>query len=224
MDRINNYLIFDFETGGLDAERNPAVEFAGVLIDGVTLEEIDRYESIISPYNDFLKYDPKALEICGISMSEINNGVDVYQVANNIVSLLERGNSSKKNGSKVILVGHNVYFDFSFLRSIFLFTEKSTYLYDNIEGYKIHGVKEMYPYCLDTMYLSKLKYGNKDSKILNYKLNTVCSESGIDLVDAHRAMRDVIATKELFCKYVGNMRLDSVESGEVSNFRKQFQF
>ena len=65
-----NIMVFDLETGGFSKDKNPIIEFAGIVLDS-ELSEIDRLEFVILPYNPELEYTAGALKANGFTMGEI---------------------------------------------------------------------------------------------------------------------------------------------------------
>ena len=48
----NFIIVHDCETGGLDPDENPITQYAAVILDPLTLDEVDRYETYVQPYCD----------------------------------------------------------------------------------------------------------------------------------------------------------------------------
>lgn len=223
MAKTPNILIFDYETGGLDPKTNAVTEFAGIIIDGESLEEISRYEAVLKPYSDDLLYDPKALEFTGISMEQINTGVDFKVFSKDFLQFLKRGQSHSHAKYKTLLAGHNVVFDIGFLQQLFFYMGK------RIEDYVATGQDfygNYYPKYFDTLPLSQFKWANED--MVSHKLTDCASKIGIEIVNAHRAMNDVIATKDLLINFIKSLRnigitLNSEEILET-RFRETFKF
>src|SRR5690606_40439964 len=123
----------------LNAQKFLALEFAGIVLDGVTLEEKVRYDNLIQPYDDTLKYDPGVLNMHGITLEEcVEKGIPLKQLVKDMCELFLEG----KNGSKYqkpILVGHNAGYDVPFLED--LFERCNVDLSKYVEGwYDRHGV------------------------------------------------------------------------------------
>lgn len=209
--RKANYVVFDCETGGFNDEENPITQIAMLTLDGTTLKEIDRYETFIKPYND-LKIGKKALEITGLSMTDINNGLRSAFAVAAISKFLKKAKGGNHPSLKPVLVGHNVPFDIGFLSYLFKYKKKD--LEDFVS--KTH---------MDTMALTKMF----NPKISSLKLGICCEEVGIDLPDAHKAMNDALATADLFRIYVKKLRNSKATVEVESNKQKEksrvkFQF
>lgn len=225
MNKINGYSIFDFETGGLSALKNPMTELGAIGITGDTLEEIDRYVLLAKPHYDAaLIYEPQALQITGTSLDLlIAEGVDIKMIVDRAIEHFEKLNPSKSFRYKPIIVGHNVKFDINFLKAIFSYCKKDLSKY--ISGDKdLTGV--FIPDSLDTIHLSKAAFGHDDS-MPNYKLGTCVEKFGLSQSDGHRSMADVIPTKDILIQCIKKLRSqgeDMKSINEQYSFRAHFQF
>lgn len=203
------FIVADFETGGLSAEKNPAVEIAVVVLDN-NCKEIQRYESLIKPYGDFI-IEQQALQANGLTLNEINGGKDVKAVVNDLITLFTPLKKYQKF-VKPILVGHNIAkFDIKFFKQIFEFCNKNLYEY----------VDE---YLFDTQYHARFKWG-QNNQIENFKLGTCCTKVGIELTNAHRAMADTEATAKLLTYFINDSRSIKTNSEvKIERFREKFKF
>lgn len=199
----SNYLIHDCETGGLDPEKNPITQYACVVLDGVTLKEIDRYETFVKPYNN-LKIEQKALDSTMVTMSDVNRGVTVKEFTKTVVELWKQNQVKSRiaDMGRLISVGHNVPFDHSFINYALLFC-----------GYENGMLDWFFPNFIDTFALGKMLWGvNREEKL---NLGACCERAKIKLTDAHGAMNDVEATADLFRWFIKRMRANKgVSVGE----------
>jgi DNA polymerase III alpha subunit (gram-positive type) len=215
-----NYIIFDFETGGLDSTLNPITEIGMMLVNGDNLKEINKWESYIKPYNN-LTLEKRALEITMITETQLNKGLDIKQMVDTFCilakSITPKGDKGQKRPT---LVGHNVAFDISFLQYAFKLCGK------NLEDYVHSNQKEIT--AIDTMKLAQQAWNDEKSN-----LAYCCKKIGIDHVDAHRAMNDVVVTWKLWSYFVRAMRgsntttkgsVITVEENKTQEFRNTFQF
>lgn len=215
------YIILDFETGGLKAIENPITEIGLMLVDGEKLTEINKWESYIKPYNK-LVLTKKALEITMITEIQLNKGIDIKQMVETFCFLAKSVTpKGDKGGNKPTLVGHNVAFDLAFLRYAFNFCGENLadYVHSNQDEISI----------IDTMKLAEM-FWREDVRNLQH----CCKKIGINHIDAHRAMNDVVATWKLFSYFVKAMRgginnngskpVISSEDNRVEEFRSTFQF
>ena len=72
--RNSDYVVFDYETGGLKPDKNPILEVAYFLVDRQSFIIKDKLEFLIKPYDD-LVIEKKALEVNGLKMTELENGL-----------------------------------------------------------------------------------------------------------------------------------------------------
>ncbi len=156
------YAIIDIETTGLSPANEKITEIAIILHDGKQVT--DTFSTLIDPEK---KIPYRITRMTGISNQMVKGKPKFYEVAKQIVELTQNR----------ILVGHNVRFDYNFLKNEF----KSL-------GYELN-LKT-----LDTVKLSrKLIPGRK-----SYSLGLLCESLGIENKARHRAMGDATATAELF--------------------------
>lgn len=200
-----NFLTCDTETGGLSADKHPIAEIAFCAFNNVTLEDVGEYESLIKPYDNTKVYQQQALDANGLTMEDIKGGKDSKVVIEEIIQFMKK---LKCGNNKPIFVGHNFEkFDINFMVEFFAFHKK------NILDYVDERIE-------DTMWWSR--YRRPESA--NYKLGTCVSNEGIELVNAHRALSDTRATKELFKGYIRNLRSTSNGNVEEKRFRHTFEF
>jgi|SRR5690606_14350330 len=217
---VNSYIIFDWETGGLDATKVAVTELAMISIRGDNFEEIDRISTYIKPYGNYT-YDQKALDITGISHDDINSGISVKELVSQIIQLFQNASFTKRKDARPIIVAHNVLFDISFLQQVFAFCKV------NLSDY-IQGKEDFYgnfiPQYVDTVEESKRKWNREAGEIKDYKLPTCCQKAGIDLIDGHKAINDTIALKELFIYLTKSLRSQGGELSSVQEFRYRDTF
>lgn len=226
--KVSPYVILDFETGGLDKKKSAISEIAMYAITGDTLSEIGRYESLIKPYGK--EYHPKALEVTGLTLEKLEEeGKDFGVVCEEITAFLQKANVHKSTtGHKPIIVAHNAMFEFGFLQH--LEAEGKVPL-----SKLLHGQEDYYghfaPATIDTMFLAKFLWA-ANVRQTKYTLEAVMERAGIPLIDAHRAMNDVLPSTDFFKWIIKMMR--AAESGNVLeggntikdnlSFRKNFHF
>ena len=156
------YAIIDIETTGLSPNSEKITEIAIIIHDGNKV--IKEYSSLINPER---KIPYRIVQITGINTKMVEDAPRFYEIAKQIVELTENK----------IIVGHNVRFDYGFIRNEF----KSL-------GY------EYKRQTLDTIKLARKLIPGKPS----YGLGNLCKSLNIENPDRHRAMGDAIATKTLF--------------------------
>ena len=201
----SNYIVLDCETGGLEPFENPITQIAFLTLDQYSLKELNRYETYVKPYND-LVIDQKALNATMVKMSDVNKGIDYKALVKNIIAYVKTANPSGRQGTRPIMVGHNTQFDIGFISYLFALDGKDVFDYFAKGHY-------------DTLLLTKQMFDldkKKDSE-MSYALTQSCKRFGIELIDAHGAMNDVVATSKLFVAYCKHLRSETkIENNEVS--------
>lgn len=226
-----NLIVFDFETGGLQCQDNPALEIAVICLDSISLKEVDRYESYIIPYKgregQELIIQPKAIEYNGIKMRDVfDKGNTVEKVVAQLCAMFEKLNKETAKFSKPILCGQNVDFDIPFLQ--FIFERAGKELKKYVLG-KDDAWGNFQPFYFDTLKLAHQMWADDETMVAN-KLGDICNRIGFSLVDAHKAMADVEATAACLVYFLTSMRNSGVNAGiqvtqEVKErARKKFQF
>lgn len=157
-----NYAIIDIETTGLSPSAEKITEIAIIIHDGKKV--VEEFSTLINPER---KIPYRITQITGINSKMVDDAPKFYEIAKQIVELTE---------DKVI-IGHNVRFDYGFIRSEF----KSL-------GYDFKRQT------LDTIKLARKLIPGKPS----YGLGKLCKSLGIENPNRHRALGDAIATKTLF--------------------------
>jgi DNA polymerase-3 subunit alpha (Gram-positive type) len=222
---INSWVFLDFETGGLDPRKHAVTEVAMVAIKGDTLEKIDLMSTFIKPYGDY-QYDPEALKHTGITFSDIESGVSVEEAVSEMLVLLKKADLNPRNkGSKPLLVAYNSAFDKGFLLQLFDYTNKLGELEKVVFG-KEDYYRNFQPEMVDGQFFTKAAYG-ADPDIANFKLGTCIEKAGIELPDAHKAINDTIALKDMFSTFFSKLRANGEVSTEAvtgKRFREHFQF
>lgn len=202
------FICYDLETGGLDPSKNPITEIALIVYDFETLKEVDRFESLIKPY-DNLTLEPKALEVTGITKEMLKGGENIEDIVEVLIALFEtytEGNSKFK--LQPILVGHNIQkFDNPFLE--YTFNRQGLDLYTYIGGSQ------------DTLNLGRARWAGQQKK---FNLAACCKAAGIQVIDAHRAINDVEANKELHIYFINSMRNSGTAARTENQDSPRLQF
>lgn len=219
----NNYVIIDFESGGVDLRVNPVTEVALLSIDGGNLKKIVEYQDLIAPYEESLVYEEKAFKVTNLSLEILEEeGLGVREVAENVLKALEQTNNrqEKSPGLKPILIGHNVPFDINCLHHLMYWGLKNTSLdYQKELERVLHGRIDYFgnfqPTYMDTWSLGKMWFQG-EGELTDYKLATLVDKLGIDLNNAHRAMNDVVSTAQVVQNITNNLR-----SGYFKNYQNR---
>jgi DNA polymerase-3 subunit epsilon len=156
------YAIIDIETTGLSPSNEKITEIAIFIHDGQKV--VDEFSTLINPEK---KIPYRIIQITGINNQMVEDSPKFYEIAKKIVELTD----------DKMIVGHNVRFDYGFMRNEF----KSL-------GYDFARKT------LDTVKLSrKLIPGRK-----SYSLGRLCNDLEIENHARHRAAGDALATTKLF--------------------------
>jgi len=156
------YAIIDVETTGLNARTEKITEIAILIHDGENV--IDEYSTLVNP-GKRISYHITSLT--GINNKMVADAPGFHEIAKELVQLTD---------GKTI-VGHNVNFDYGFLRHEF-----------KRLGYEFSRKT------LCTCKMSKKAFPLRKS----YSLGKLCKELGIPNEARHRALGDAKATSELF--------------------------
>ncbi len=156
------YAIIDIETTGLRAGAEKITEIAIILHNGKQI--IEEFSSLVNPERKIPYF---ITTLTGINDKMVSDAPKFYEIARNIIELTENAT----------IVGHNVNFDYSFLKAEF----KSL-------GYDYQRKT------LDTVRLSRKLIPGQAS----YSLGKLCSSLGITHQNKHRAAGDAMATTRLF--------------------------
>jgi DNA polymerase III epsilon subunit-like protein len=172
MARLEGMLLLDFETTGVDPDKDLPVEVCAVRFVG------DKQVSIL----DTLVYYPQdkpwtdALEMGHHSRQDLLQGLDERTVAAYMFQLLKQAVDAGHP-----LVAYNVLFDASFLYKM---------LTRHFSVDEIAGVFQRMN-MLDPLTIVR------EREPYPHRLSEVCLRRGIQLVDAHRALDDALAMAEL---------------------------
>ncbi len=156
------YAIIDVETTGLSPKTEKITEIAIYIHDGERI--IEEFSTLINPEK---KIPFQITRLTGINNKMVKDAPKFYEVAKKIVEITD---------GKTI-VGHNVSFDYNFIRGEF----KSL-------GYDFKSKT------ICTVKLSRKLIPGKKS----YGLGKLCKELDIQILDRHRAHGDALATTKLF--------------------------
>lgn len=155
------YSIIDIETTGLSPKREKITEIAIYVHDGEKI--VDEFTTLLNPE---IAIPYRITQLTGINNNMVNEAPKFYEVAKRIIEMTE----------DTIFVGHNVNFDYNFIRKEFREFD-----------YDYHRKK------ICTAKLSrKLLPGRK-----SYSLGKLCNELGIENPHRHRAFGDALATVKL---------------------------
>lgn len=216
-----NIMLYDLETGGFSKDKNPVIEFAGIMYD-CELNELDRLEFVVLPYNDKLEYTDGAFKANGFSHGEIQKrGIPSVEAAKKLQDFLLKYQCKAETGisyqpdKKVVLAGHNIdNFDTPFLEEFLKFHK--------IDLWKMCSTKMT----IDTLKFARLFFGFNNYTKSTHTLGDCCSHIGYDIIDAHRAMNDVEGNSQLLKFFINGTRGQgsiSTQQQEEERFRHSFK-
>lgn len=172
------YAIIDIETTGLSPGNEKITEIAVFIHDGMQI--VDEFSTLIHPER---KIPYRITQLTGITNQMVEPAPKFYEVAKKIVEIT----------SDAIFVGHNVKFDYGFVRQEFL---RLGYNYERET--------------IDTVKLSRKMIPGQ----VSYSLGKLCRSLGIDNHARHRAEGDALATVKLFELLLSIDQSLSVKSGK----------
>ena len=224
--KINPLIFIDFETSGLKCDENAVTEFAGLALDPITFDKILSYENLVKPYDSNLIYTSEAAKHSGITKEMCEaNGIYLNDLVKDIIELCQEANIHKSKTAKPIFVAHNWPFDRKWLQEIFRRTghDLSKYVSGEVDCFG-----NFVPDGLDSIYFAKYLWGDITDTTTKFKLIDCCQRAGIDCVDSHNAMNDVIPLVDLMIYVISRMRSGNsdvvVQQGQVSIHRQTFEW
>ena len=187
-------LYIDTETTGLDTATCSIWQLSGYISDTATGVS-DSFDYKMRPYRNEI-ISKEAAAKTGATQEELDGYPSQSEVFSNFTALLSKYVELEDWNQRVIPVGYNISFDLDFLRSWFAFNNSATLFSRNI-----------YFPGIDVMYLAAYCLLGERSKMRNFQLSTVYEKlTGKSLENAHNAMADIDATKELLNVVVGKLR------------------
>ncbi len=183
---MSQYAILDIETTGFSPSAEKITEIAIYIHDGRRI--VDSFSTLLNPEK---KIPYRIIQMTGINNQMVESAPKFYEVAKKIVELTD----------DKIVVGHNVRFDYGFIRNEF----KSM-------GFDYQRKT------IDTVKLSRKLIPGKPS----YSLGKLCQSLDIENHSRHRAEGDAMATVKLFEMLLSiDSQLDDLDKkGAVNGFNK----
>ena len=176
-------LYLDTETTGITAN-SAVIQFAGIIeIDGKVKKE---FNIRCKPHKN-ADISEKALEVTGMTLDIINSYQEPKEAFEEIESIFEKYCNKFDRSDKFILIGQNIKFDFQKLSEFYIRL-----------GNKYLGSWINFKLMFDTLpVIQALQLVNKLPVLENNKLITWCNHFNIKLENAHDALADIRATREL---------------------------
>lgn len=196
-------IVFDFETGGLDPEKNFAMELGLITMDQVSFQEEIQYETLIKPYTGLagklLSLDPRAFQVHGISLARCDkDGRSTEDVVKQLIALFKQVRPPRDTTglNRPILAGHNVMFDVGFLKYLFVLHGQ------RLSDYVLSNNGEIIVW--DTQQLAGQMWNTKGEG--KYNLGACCERAGLGNFLAHAALSDVRVTADLLRYFLNALR------------------
>jgi DNA polymerase III alpha subunit (gram-positive type) len=195
---VNNLdiIVFDFETGGLNANYHEAIQVAGKAYNARTLEpysieEGGEFASLMKPlYPDRL--DDRALAVNHLTRDELSKAPDQKAVWTQFVSWVMRYNPKKQVKKAPIAAGKNIRnFDLKFVEALnkkHMPKKEKTLLFSKRRELEL----EDYIFA----------WFENSSELENEKMDTLRVFFGMSTEGAHDAIVDVRQTGELLMKFL----------------------
>lgn len=183
----------DTETTGLDPESHAIIQLAAIVETGEG-KVLGDFETCIRPVKGDM-ISRSAVEKHGITSKMLATDpkyIHPKAALEKFIRFMEQFVNRYERTDKFIIAGKNVKFDIGFMRRWF---EKCD---DNYYGSWFH-----YP-CIDIDTEVARVMTLNDMVLENYKLETICEAFGIPLENAHDAMSDIKATRDLAHLIWGN--------------------
>lgn len=208
------FIVYDLETGGLitkDKRIPPITEFAAAVLNE-KLETIEEVDFFIKPYVEIENYTPQALQVSNITLELCEReGITATEAAKKIVDLFKKAKSPIQS-KKPILCGHNIdSFDNVILNK---------FLEDQKQDLSKYVEKDC---TIDTKWWGRIAYPD----LSGYTLSDCLMKEEIDNEQAHRAIGDVRANRDLVVKMLQKLRGETVldfSKKSENSFRKNFRF
>lgn len=159
---LKNYIVIDLEMTGLDPKRDQILEIGAVKV---------QQKQVVDTFSCLLHFDgklsQKVQELTGITGQMAANGEDIERVMPEFLEFM----------GEDIWVGHNIIFDYSFVKQWMV-------------NHKISFQK----YAIDTLKIARKCLPELEKKTLDY----LCGYFQISRENSHRALDDALATQRLY--------------------------
>lgn len=184
-------LWLDVETTGLYPSKHAIVQLAYIVeIDG---EEVHR-EVLYAAPDANQEITDKALEITGFTQKEILEWPSQKDLYNRFKKVINRYVDPFDKSDKMFIGGYNVSFDVDFLRA--LFKRHGDNYFGSYFWFATLDPARVAAFLLWTGLIAT-------SEAQDFKLGTLCTIFGVELNEAHDAMADVEATRQVAYRMQG---------------------
>lgn len=238
--------VLDWETGGLSCVECGVTQISIHAIRLDTLEQISKFMRYILPYkmrNDvgkakskkvmkkkyedgettqLMKYEQSALEVQGVTMDTLYQlGIPLEDMVQQLIEWMDEvmKDADTVKGRLPILIGQNITFDEGFLSQVIEYTGTQSEFKKRMRG-DTDFWGNWHPKLLDTVILAQLALAH-NPEVSSYKLELLCEQLGIDIIDAHDADADVEATEDVVRVLANRMRVAADGDYNVTTIDKQ---
>ena len=181
------FLWLDTETTGIEVADSAAFELAFILVDGGKV--ICERCFFLNPLNDTIKYHEEAGKVHGYSEQDIKSFPDEREqtpkIANFLAEARELWQEDGSKSEKLVIAGYNVEFDIKHLKALL---ERNGYKF---EDYFSNIIADVFVQVKRAGMQKALPY------LPDRKLKTVAKHLGVNLENAHDALADIKATREV---------------------------
>lgn len=158
---IRNYVALDLETTGLNPKTDKIIEIGAIRVREGAIT--DSFSTFVNPGRGLTA---KTKELTGITEEDLKDAPYIEDILDDLISFI----------GEDCLLGHNILFDFSFLKKAVV-NQKKTF---DKEG-------------IDTLRIARRFLTDLESRNLGF----LCEHYGIEL-EAHRALNDAVAAHLLY--------------------------
>ena len=173
---------FDTETTGTDPEKHEILDLSLVIIHNLEVKFAKKLR--FKPEGEI---DPRALAVNGLKMEDIKKYPSKQESFEKLMKIIHTFKLNNQNRAYVL--GYNVKFDIDMLVKLF------KQFNDKLGNYVFLQKR------LDPLYYMPLLEFEQGVTLPDYKLETVAKTMDIE-INAHDSMSDVVATWEIFKKFV----------------------
>lgn len=181
---LESFVVVDVETTGLSPDKNQVIEIGAAKIKNG--EVVKTYQQLLSPIQPLT---PKIVQLTGITDEMLQGQPSFQEIAEEFLTFL----------GEEPLLGHNVEFDYRFIKTEFARIDK------------VYEAK-----LIDSLTIARTLLPELESR----SLESLCKYYGIQNERAHRALCDALATFELYQK----MELEAGEGRESLFAPKPFYY
>ena len=175
-------LFVDCETTGTEKGQHALIQLAGCIV--IDSDLTDTFDMRMRPFPNSSISD-EALKINGRSRAEIGEWPDHVEIKGVFEAMLNKHVDRFDRKDKFQLCGFNCSFDSDFIRAWF-----------ELCGDTYFGSWFWWP-PIDVAQLAAIRLQRVRHRMSNFKLETVASELGVELSEAHEAKSDIRATMQI---------------------------